>query len=106
MQSDPDAITPARNSLHPTGNAVDVSYSSLSKVVAGLTPDQQRTLIRETARSAGLVWGGTFQTPDPPHFQSDPWGTSAAGLAQRREAASSAYFQVRTIQWSLTDRVP
>jgi RHS repeat-associated protein len=64
LHNDPNAITPANNSLHSCGFAVDVNYSVL--------PAAQQAIIRDAARAAGLSWGGNFQTPDPPHFYAEP----------------------------------
>lgn len=64
LHNDPAAITPADTSLHSAGFAVDVNYSTLS------TADQ--AVIRQAASDAGLSWGGSFHTPDPPHFYMDP----------------------------------
>jgi hypothetical protein len=74
LRGDPTAITPARQSLHSAGFAVDVNYSSLRNIPGGLTGDQQRTILKDTAADAGLSWGGNFRTPDPPHFFRDPGG--------------------------------
>lgn len=79
LKGDPTAITPATNSLHSAGLAVDVNYASLSNIRGGLTGDQQRTIIRNAASAAGLSWGGNFKTPDVPHFYIDP-GTSRVDL--------------------------
>jgi hypothetical protein len=64
LHNDPNAITPADNSLHSAGFAVDVNYSSL--------PANQRQIIRDAATAAGLQWGGDFRSADPPHFYADP----------------------------------
>jgi RHS repeat-associated protein len=64
LHNDPNAITPADQSLHSCGFAVDVNYSTL--------PAAQQQIIREAAQSAGLSWGGAFRTPDPPHFFIEP----------------------------------
>jgi RHS repeat-associated protein len=74
LRNDPNAITPATLSLHSTGFAVDVNYSSLRDIPGGLTGDQQRQAIRDAAGVAGLGWGGTFREIDPPHFFFDPGG--------------------------------
>jgi hypothetical protein len=74
LKNDPNAITPADNSLHCAGFAVDVNYSSLKDIKGGLTGEEQRKIIRDTAKEAGLSWGGEFTIPDPPHFFYDPGG--------------------------------
>jgi hypothetical protein len=60
LHNDPNAITPANQSLHSCGFAVDVNYSVL--------PTRQQTIIRTAAAAAGLNWGGNFTPPDLPHF--------------------------------------
>lgn len=72
LKDDKAAITPADKSLHSAGFAVDVNYSSLKDIKGGLTGDKQREVIRDAAEKAGLSWGGSFATPDPPHFYVDP----------------------------------
>jgi hypothetical protein len=74
LANNPNAITPANagTSLHEAGFAVDVNYSSLSNIPGGLTGNQQRQIIRDTASQAGISWGGNFTNPDPPHFYVDP----------------------------------
>jgi D-alanyl-D-alanine dipeptidase len=74
LKDDPKAITPADLSLHSAGLAVDVNYSSLKSVPKGLTGDEQRKIIRETAAEQGLKWGGDFTKKDPPHFYFEPAG--------------------------------
>jgi uncharacterized protein RhaS with RHS repeats len=64
LRNDPNAITPASQSLHSCGFAVDVNYSVL--------PTRQQTIIRGAASAAGLNWGGNFTPPDPPHFYVEP----------------------------------
>ena len=78
LRHDPRAITPAERSLHSAGLAVDVQYSSLRHRRGGMTADQQRTVIRETAAQAGLKWGGDFKKKDPPHFYLEPAGDRQA----------------------------
>lgn len=73
LHGDPNAITPADNSLHPAGFAVDVNYASL--------PVDQREVIRNAATAAGLQWGGDFHSADPPHFYTDPPIDRAAAIA-------------------------
>jgi RHS repeat-associated protein len=64
LRNDPNATTPAKNSLHSAGWAIDVNYRKYSS-------DQQE-LIRDAATSAGLDWGGNFTKPDDVHFYDDP----------------------------------
>jgi RHS repeat-associated protein len=63
----PYVITPALVSWHEVGAAVDFGPNSnagnFDPIVAAMT-------------QVGFVWGGTFRTPDVPHFQSQPAGTS------------------------------
>jgi|GEM_PF-6674072 len=63
----PLVITPAPVSWHEVGAAVDFGPNSnagnFDPIVAAMT-------------QAGFVWGGNFRTPDVPHFQSQPAGTS------------------------------
>ncbi len=66
LRDDSAAITPARRSLHSTGQAVDINISAL-------TPAQQAKLIADAA-AAGINWGGNFRRPDRPHFYVDPGG--------------------------------
>ncbi|MGE5151959.1 MAG: hypothetical protein ACM3II_17720 [Rhodospirillaceae bacterium] len=51
--------TPAPNSLHKAGLAVDVDF-----------PKESQSIIRNAAERAGLSWGGAFS--DPVHFYFDP----------------------------------
>jgi hypothetical protein len=66
LQSNPNAITPARagHSLHEAGFAVDINWSSLNCT--------QRNIVLQNAINAGLSWGGRFSSPDPVHFYRDP----------------------------------
>jgi hypothetical protein len=64
LRNDPNAITPATNSLHSAGFAVDVNFSTL--------PPEHREVILRAAQGAGLQWGGDFRRPDPPHFYVEP----------------------------------
>jgi hypothetical protein len=73
LHHDSNAVTPADQSLHSAGFAVDVNYSSL--------PADQREVIRNAAASAGLSWGGDFRTADPPHFYVEPPIDRAAAIA-------------------------
>ena len=87
MALNPNAITPATagSSLHEAGFAVDVNFSSLRDIPGGLTGNQQRQIIRDTAAEAGIRWGGNFRRADPPHFYVDPGGRVEKIIdAQRR----------------------
>lgn len=64
LRNDPGAITPATNSLHSAGFAVDVNFSTLS-------PEHREVILR-AAQDAGLQWGGNFRQADPPHFYIEP----------------------------------
>jgi len=91
LHTNPAAITPATLSLHSAGFAVDVNYSSLRNIPGGLTGDQQRVIIRDTATQAGLSWGGLFRPMDPPHFYSDPGG-------DRQQLIDEAAHQVQQLE--------
>ena len=65
--NNPLVITPARVSWHQVGAAIDLGPNSN----AG-----NNGQIRDAMALEGFVWGGNFHTPDPPHFQSQPAGTS------------------------------
>ena len=55
-------ITPAPNSLHKAGLAVDVNF-----------PEKSQSVIRNAAERGGLSWDGAFTpTSDPVHFYFDP----------------------------------
>lgn len=77
----PTVITPARVSWHQAGAAVDFGPNSN----AGNFDS-----IRAAMTQAGFVWGGSFNTPDRPHFQSQPRGTlpSAALIQSCARAAA------------------
>ena len=85
VKGDPSSVTPANpgSSLHEAGFAVDVNYNSLKSDKGGLTGDEKRKIILDTAGEAGLSWGGKFVTPkpDPPHFYYDP-GTDRGSLVK------------------------
>jgi hypothetical protein len=67
LHTDPQAITPAKLSLHSAGLAVDIDWNSLN---AG-----QQGVVLEAAKQAGLQWGGIFHAQsDPRHFYYDPGG--------------------------------
>jgi hypothetical protein len=63
LRNDPTARTPAVNSLHSAGLAIDVNYESFN--------ERQQQIIRRVALQAGLSWGGNFPTPDVRHFYFD-----------------------------------
>jgi len=65
--------TPATNSLHSAGLAVDVNLENVS--------DDEFGIIRDAAEAAGLSWGGSFNDPDRPHFYYDPGGDRPALIA-------------------------
>jgi hypothetical protein len=71
LQNDPNAITPANQSLHSAGRSVDVNWNALS-------PDDRANLLTDAA-AAGVSWGGNFRNPDPVHFFTDP-GTNRSQL--------------------------
>jgi hypothetical protein len=60
----PGIITPADNSLHSAGFAIDISWKSLGK--------SDRKIVLDTANQIGLRWGGNFRKPDPVHFDYKP----------------------------------
>ncbi len=65
LRNNPTAITPAKESLHSCGFAVDINFKSRPKA-------EQRKIL-DAARDAGLDWGGNFsRKPDWPHFYIDP----------------------------------
>ncbi|MDR0323327.1 MAG: M15 family metallopeptidase [Treponema sp.] len=65
LRKNPRAITPAENSLHSCGFAVDITRD--------LWADKSKLdIVREAAEKAGLRWGGDFRKYDPPHFYADP----------------------------------
>ena len=64
LRNNPTAITPAKQSLHSCGFAVDINFRSRSE-------EDQRKILK-AARDAGLSWGGDFKKPDWPHFYTDP----------------------------------
>lgn len=55
-------VAPPGSSLHETGQAFDVGASRT------LT-DSEWDAVGGLGRALGLTWGGTFRTPDRPHFQ-------------------------------------
>jgi hypothetical protein len=60
-----EGTTPAEQSLHSAGLAVDVD-----KFAKFLAPKQ--LAIRSAAERAGLSWGGVWPKPDTMHFYFDP----------------------------------
>lgn len=77
----PYVITPAQVSWHEVGAAVDFGPNSNAGY---FTP------IQAAMAQVGFVWGGTFSTPDAPHFQSQPAGTSPTAAAVQGCADASA----------------
>lgn len=90
LKSDKNAITPADNSLHSAGFAVDVNFTSLKDIKGGLTGDEQRSAIKTAASDAGLNWGGEFKKSDPPHFYVDP-----GNRQELIEAATKKYKELK-----------
>ena len=96
LQNDPNATTPAKNSLHPAGRAVDIKLP--------LSPDNQvdqaalNALVSDAA-AAGLNWGGHFKnpTPDPGHFYYDPGG-------DRRQLIGSFTQGINKLRTQIPDR--
>lgn len=74
LSKNPFAITPAKpgSSLHEAGFAVDINFERLSDIPNGLSKKEQQEILLETAKQAGLNWGGNFNKPDFPHFYFDP----------------------------------
>jgi RHS repeat-associated protein len=69
LRADPSgtgATTPATNSLHSAGWAIDVNFRSRSA--------EDRQSILDAADASGLSWGGNFSKPDRVHFYKDPTG--------------------------------
>ncbi|MGH8553092.1 MAG: RHS repeat-associated core domain-containing protein, partial [Methylococcales bacterium] len=63
-------------SLHQTGNAVDINGTLTKDFVT----------VRAVMANHGFVWGGVWNRPDPPHFQSNPHQNDA----EKQSAASAA----------------
>ena len=75
LRNNPSAITPATQSLHSCGFAVDINFKS--------RPADEQQKILQAARDAGLSWGGNFsRRPDWPHFYIDP-GFSRTEVIER-----------------------
>ena len=74
LSTNPFAITPAKagSSLHEAGFAVDVNFERLTDIPGGLTKKEQQQILLDSAKQAGLSWGGNFSKPDFPHFYFDP----------------------------------
>ncbi|WP_309903626.1 DUF637 domain-containing protein [Variovorax soli] len=79
------------SSLHNAGLAVDIRYDRLQDIPGGLTGDQQRAILRSTAASAGLSWGGNFANPDNVHFFIDPYGSPNPGRGSLINIQQDAY---------------
>ncbi|HEY2009536.1 MAG TPA: M15 family metallopeptidase [Rhizomicrobium sp.] len=89
LKNDPNAITPADQSLHSAGRSVDVNWKALSPA--------DRATVLDDASAAGLSWGGNFHRPDPVHFYSDP-GTD------RRQLIDSFSRSVAALRNQIPDR--
>lgn len=89
LPKDPTATTPAKLSLHSTGQAVDIYLKGLD--------EPTRMAILSAPSRAGLGWGGNFRAPDPNHFYFDPGGDRQ----QRIDNFSTA---VRSLQDQIPDR--
>jgi len=76
-------------SLHNAGLAVDIRYDRLTDIPGGLTADQQREIIRSTAISSGLSWGGSFG--DRVHFFIDPYGQAGSNRLSLIQTQQQAY---------------
>jgi RHS repeat-associated protein len=86
LRADPagtGATTPAENSLHSAGWAIDINYRTRSA--------QDRASIRKAAAVAGLSWGGTFTKPDDVHFFIDPTGGNKKKRLKLIEQAQEQY---------------
>ena len=75
LSNDPNATTPAAGgtSLHEAGYAIDINWSQV--------PSNMQSTVVQAAASAGLSWGGNFNTPDPVHFYVNPAGTRANAIS-------------------------
>lgn len=82
MRRNPEAITPAENSLHSAGRGVDIHWRWMD-------PAAQRNVV-DAAKEAGLSWGGDWRTPDRPHFYLDP-GTDRRQLIDNFSRAVAAF---------------
>lgn len=83
-------FTPAGDtSFYNAGLAVDIRYDRLADIPGGLTGDQQRSIIRSTAASAGLTWGGSFG--DRVHFFIDPYGAAGPNRSSLIQTQQDAY---------------
>jgi hypothetical protein len=71
MRDNGVGTTPARDSLHEAGWAVDVH-----------TPPgaASQARLHDAAQAAGLDWGGRFRKPDPVHYYVDPDPSHRRGL--------------------------
>lgn len=63
-------VRPAANSRHSSGLAVDLAFSWEGyPVPVRETPRQYFQYLAEILAPVGVVWGGTFGTPDMNHFE-------------------------------------
>lgn len=90
LLSDPNAMTPASQSLHSCGYAFDVNYDSLRDIPNGLTAAQQRAVLVAAGKKAGLTWGGDFSSPDRRHFN---WSEPPEGRQKAITRALDEYTQ-------------
>jgi len=74
LQKSSTAITPAQNSLHSTGYAIDIDRSKMDAATLART--------MQIAASSGLKWGGNFREPDEVHFYSDPGGNRVGNIGR------------------------
>ncbi len=93
LRNNPNAITPASQSLHSAGLAVDIS-------VLGMDQATLSTVLSD-ADSSGLYWGGNFSTPDPVHFQAGP--PSDYPVADRPQLIQSFTLSVQALQNQIPD---
>lgn len=90
LADDPTATTPAKDSLHSTGNAFDIHSAKT------MDPATLAHMVAAAARG-GLSWGGNFAKPDPGHFYFDPGGN-------RQQAIQNFSAGVDTLQNKIPDR--
>jgi hypothetical protein len=63
-------VRPAANSRHSSGLAVDLAFSWESYPIAVRdTPRQYFHYLADILAPVGVIWGGTFSTPDVNHFE-------------------------------------
>jgi len=86
LRDDPSAYgatTPAQNSLHSAGWAIDINYRTRS--------ESDRESIRDAADAVGLSWGGDFSKPDTVHFFVDPTGGNQKARKRLIKQAQKEY---------------